>query len=83
MYRLTENECIQRVSDGAFIPPDPENRDYSEYQAWVSAGNVPAPYVPPAVATVTKREALVAALSSALELSQDEVKALFAEAAKL
>lgn len=83
MYRLTENECIQRVSDGAVIPPDLENRDFIAYQAWLSAGNDPEPFVPPVVKEPTKREALVVAISSALGISQDEVKALFAEAAKL
>jgi hypothetical protein len=34
---------IQRVSDGAFIPADPENRDYQAYLVWVAAGNTAAP----------------------------------------
>lgn len=34
MYKLTQNaEIIQRISDGAFIPTDPENRDYKEFLA--------------------------------------------------
>lgn len=34
---------VQRLSDGAFIPFDPANRDYQEYLAWVEAGGVPDP----------------------------------------
>ena len=39
-YKLIENsEMIYRKLDGAFIPPDEENRDYKEYLEWVDAGN--------------------------------------------
>lgn len=38
-----EPQTVQRVSDGAFIPFDPANRDYQEYLAWVEAGNEPDP----------------------------------------
>jgi hypothetical protein len=34
---------IQRVSDGAFIPFDYDNRDYQEYLKWVAEGNTPTP----------------------------------------
>jgi hypothetical protein len=34
---------VKRLSDGAFIPLDPDNRDYAEYLAWVDAGNTPDP----------------------------------------
>ena len=30
---------ILRKEDNAFIPFDPDNRDYQEYLAWVAEGN--------------------------------------------
>jgi hypothetical protein len=46
-YQLTTSTSIIRLSDGAFIPNDPANRDYQEYLEWISQGNQPLPYVPP------------------------------------
>ena len=43
MYQLTTGTSIKRLSDGAFIPNDPGNRDYREYLDWVEAGNTPEP----------------------------------------
>ncbi len=42
-YQLTSGDTIQRLADNAFIPPDPANRDYAEYLAWLDAGNTPEP----------------------------------------
>jgi hypothetical protein len=42
-YQLTQSNCILRRPDGACIPPDPANRDYAEYLAWLDAGNTPEP----------------------------------------
>jgi hypothetical protein len=43
-YTLIENSAyILRDFDGAHIPPDPNNRDWQDYQSWLAAGNVPAP----------------------------------------
>lgn len=49
MYKLIKNDfdgvetivSIQRLSDGAFIPLSPGNRDYDEYLVWLEAGNTP------------------------------------------
>ena len=42
-YQLTTSTSIKRLSDGAFIPNDPGNRDYAAYLAWVEEGNTPEP----------------------------------------
>ena len=44
MYKLTKYpNQVQRLSDNAFIPFDPDNRDYAEYLAWLAEGNEPLP----------------------------------------
>ena len=43
MYQLTTGTSIKRLSDGAFIPNDPGNRDYREYLEYLEAGNTPEP----------------------------------------
>jgi hypothetical protein len=47
MYQLTTSTSIIRLSDNAFIPPAPGNRDYAEYLEWLDAGNTPEPAPPP------------------------------------
>jgi len=48
MYKLIKNkdgsiENVQRLSDNACIPFDPDNTDYQAYLAWVAQGNTPLP----------------------------------------
>jgi hypothetical protein len=50
MYkRIRNSDFIQRLSDGAFIPPSDGNADYEECKAWQAAGNelLPADPAPP------------------------------------
>lgn len=42
-YQLTTGDTILRLADNAWIPSDPANCDYREYQAWVADGNTPEP----------------------------------------
>jgi hypothetical protein len=37
------DNAIQRISDNAMIPFDPDNTDYQQYQKWVAEGNTPLP----------------------------------------
>ena len=38
-----ETECIQRLTDNAYIPFDPANTDYQQYLKWLEEGNTPEP----------------------------------------
>jgi len=37
---MPASDCIVR-EDGAWIPPDPANRDWVAYQEWLAEGNTP------------------------------------------
>ena len=47
-YQLTPTDSVIRTADGAFIPADPANRDWVEYQQWLTDGGVSDP-VPPVI----------------------------------
>jgi hypothetical protein len=47
MYQLTSGDTILRLSDNAYIPQAPGNRDYREYLDWLADGNTPEPAPPP------------------------------------
>jgi hypothetical protein len=47
-YQLTaSDDVVIRAADGAAIPNDPDNRDWTEYQNWLALGNEPDPYKKP------------------------------------
>ena len=44
MYQLTQSvHVIKRLSDGTWIPFDPDNTDYQAYLRWLEEGNTPLP----------------------------------------
>jgi len=40
---FVDANVVKRLSDGAYIPFDPDNSDYAEYFRWLSEGNTPTP----------------------------------------
>lgn len=71
MYQFTTGNCIKRLADQAFIPPDPDNTDFVQYQAWLAAGNTPLPAPePPAPPVLTTEQKLEAAGLTVAELKK-------------
>jgi hypothetical protein len=46
-YKLRLVAGVIRLADGSFIPDDPRNAAWQQYQAWLGAGNTPEPADPP------------------------------------
>jgi hypothetical protein len=71
MYRLTTGNCILRLEDNAFIPPDPANTDFQAYLAWLEEGNEPLPAPEPEpVPVLTTEQKLEAAGLTVAELKE-------------
>jgi hypothetical protein len=71
-YQLTTSDCILRLADNAYIPPDPANTDYAAYLQWVEQGGTPDP-APEPVAPVELTPAEKLAASG---LTVEELKGL-------
>jgi len=71
-YQLTHYDTILRLTDNAFIPPDPANTDYQKYLLWIEEGNTPLPADPiPEPEPLTAQQKLEAA-----GLTVEELKGL-------
>ena len=74
MYKLNQNSTsIRRLSDGASIPKDPANTDYTNYLKWLAAGNTPEPAdVPTAeeVAALAAKQSIDVAIGADTTLAQ-------------
>jgi len=70
-YQLTTGDTILRLTDNAFIPPDPANTDYAAYLQWVGQGGTPEPApAPPAPVELTPAEKLAASGLTVGELKE-------------
>jgi len=70
-YQLTTGDTIQRLTDNAFIPPDPANTDYQAYLAWLDDGNTPEPApTPEPTPVLTTEQKLEAAGLTVAELKE-------------
>lgn len=80
MYRLTSSDAVIRLTDNAFIPSDPNNKDWQEYQEWLNLGNISEPAVSLAQLvpqSVSMRQARLALLqSNLLQQVSDAVNAM-------
>ena len=66
-YKLAD-VGVQRLADGAWIPSDPANKDWRDYQEWLKAGNTPQAADPPPPSPkdeIAELKARVAALEAA------------------
>ena len=41
MYESQTTQVVQRLSDNAFIPFDPDNTDAQQFKIWLQEGNIP------------------------------------------
>jgi hypothetical protein len=74
MYKLTQWNSINRLSDGVSIPIDQGNLDYQEYLKWVARGNTPLPADPKPV--VVNHTAILRAKLNDLQLRTQSPTAL-------
>ncbi len=66
MYKIINEKLVQRLSDGAFVPISPDNRDYANYLAWLALGNTATPADPPPPAD-TRREQVLESLQEIID----------------
>lgn len=75
-YKLLSNGWVQRLEDGARIPPSDDNLDWVRYQEWLAAGNTPDPVDPepaPAPKPVDRTEQLITKLKEKGVISDQDI----------
>lgn len=53
-YMISGDMIIKTIGLST-VPADPTNPDWIEYQQWLTAGNVPDPYIPPPEVHLTEK----------------------------
>ena len=76
-YALRNGTSLVQRSDGAVLPSDPDNTDWQAYQAWLAAGNTPAPApsLAPVVPQVISDRQFFQQLAAQRVISEDEALA--------
>lgn len=72
-YKLQANGSVRRMSDTAFIPANPDNADWREYQVWLAKGGTPDAADPVATPEPTDDEIFRAAVVAKLQLSDADL----------
>lgn len=47
MYKQANSSYVIRLTDKAYVPLTPKNRDYRDYLSWLEGGNIPQLCDPP------------------------------------
>lgn len=80
-YALTSNpNIVTRTADGANTPVGVNNIDSNAYDAWLSEGNTPDPYVapvvvPPSTPTLAELQAQLATLAAQISALSEAIGA--------
>jgi len=80
-YQLIATDTgVIRTSDNAFVPNEPANRDWIEYNEWLADGGVPDPHVPPVLDPVrdanARLDAGITASIAAAEAVRNSIHAI-------
>lgn len=81
MYKIINENTVQNLETGTFIPLVPGNRFYAEYMAWVDKGNAPEPADEPQAPMPTVEEKVNALLAGGAALEDLKQQIAAAEAA--
>lgn len=66
---IANSESVLRYVDGAYIPPDPANRDWQTYLQYTADGGITDPPAPPSRAGVIAQSTQALSFSQARQLN--------------